>query len=294
MYIPPYRISLSGGGIKGFAHVGVLEVLDQHHLLGSVREYIGISAGALCALTLCIGSSIEELRKIILLLDFGLIRDIDPDTLLNFTETFGIDTGAGAAKLLSAILRGKKLDPDCTFAELEAKQLGPSLRVFATNMNSCRAQEFSAKLSPDIPVRFAVQASMAIPIYFTPLRHPVSQDLFIDGGVCSPSPFTYLSDKEKQHTLSIVFGDSHKPRQTIETLYDYVSQLYYSSDYEHSVALKGSWPRNTISVPCGGINTIEFEASKETKEMIVEAGRKAARDFLSTPGKPPARRFSVA
>jgi len=294
MYIPPYRISLSGGGIKGFAHVGVLEVLEQEGLLSSVREYIGISAGALCALSLCIGSTIEELRKIILLLDFGLIRDIDPDILLNFTETFGIDTGAGAAKLLSAILRAKKLDPDCTFAELEARKLGPSLRVFATNMNSCRAQEFSAKVSPDIPVRFAVQASLSIPIYFTPLRHPVTKELFIDGGVCSPTPFAYLSDEEKKYTLSIVFGDSHKPRETIDNFYDYVSQLYYSSDYEHSTALKQSWPQHTISVPCGGINTIDFEASKEAKEMILDAGRKAARDFLSTPAKPPVRRFSIA
>lgn len=292
--MPPYRICLSGGGIKGFAHVGVLDALHQHGLLKAVHEYVGISAGALCALCLSIGCSIPELRKIILLLDFGLIRDVDPETALNFTETFGIDTGANVKKLLSAILRGKKIDPHCTFAELAAKNVGPSLRVFATNINTCRAQEFSVKASPNDEVSFAVQASMSIPIYFTPLRHPESGHLFLDGGVMCSSPFKYLSDDEKQHTLSITFGDVHKPTENIDSLYGFISQLYYSSDYEHSVNLKGDWPKHTLIVPCKGIHAIDFEANQETKERIISTGYKAALRFLSTPAKAPVRRFSIA
>lgn len=294
MHVPPYRISLSGGGIKGFAHVGVLEALSQAGHLKAVREYLGISAGALCALCMCIGCSIPELRKIVLLLDFGLVRDVDPETALNFAETFGIDTGANVKKLLSAILRGKKISPGCTFAELESKRLGPSLRIFATNINTCRPQEFSARLSPDTEVAFAVQASMSIPIYFTPMRQPESGHLFLDGGIMCSSPFKYLSDEEKQHTLSIVFGDDHKPTENIESIYEFISQLYYSSDYEHSLNLKNSWPANTIIVPCGGINTIDFEANQETKEKIVATGREAALRFLSTPVKAPVRRFSIS
>jgi NTE family protein len=293
MIVPPYRISLSGGGIKGFAHVGVLEALEENGLLKAVHEYIGISAGALCALCLCIGCSLPELRKIILFLDFALIRDVDPETALNFTETFGIDTGANVKKLLSAILRGKKIDPHCTFAELESKKLGPSLRVIATNMNTCRPQEFSAKCSPGAELVFAVQASMSIPIYFTPVRDPESGHLFLDGGMMCSSPFKYLTDEEKRYTLSIVFGDDHKPTEKIETLYEFVSQLYYSTDFEHSLSFKSSWPAHTIIVPCGGINTIDFEANQESKEKIMLAGREAALRFISTPGKPPVRRFSI-
>ena len=293
MIVPPYRISLSGGGIKGFAHVGVLEALQEHGVLKAVHEYIGISAGALCALCMCIGCTIPELLKITLLLDFGLIRDVDPETALNFMETFGIDSGANVKKLLSAILRGKKIEPECTFAELEAKHLGPSLRVYATNINTCRIQEFSAKASPDTEVRFAVQASMTIPVYFTPLRDTVNGHLFLDGGILCSSPFMHLSEEEKVHTLSIVFGDEHKPRETIENIYEFIAQLYYSTDYEHSIKLKLGWPNQTIIVPCAGITTIDFEANQAYKEKIVAAGREAALRFLSTPGKPPVRRFSV-
>lgn len=294
MIIPPYRVSLSGGGIKGFAHVGVLEILQEHGLLKTVKEYIGISAGALCALCLCIGCSLPELRNIILRLDFGLIRDIDPEIVLNFTETFGIDSGANVKKLLCAILRAKKIDPHCTFAQLESMKLGPALRVIATNINTCRAQEFSAEKAANAELVFAVQASMSIPVYFTPLREPESGNLFLDGGIMCPSPFRYLSDETKRHTLSIVFGDDHKPREKIETLYEFLSQIYYSTDYEESLLLKQSWLLNTIIVPCAGISTIDFEANEEVKEKIISAGRDAALRFLSTPGKPPARRFSIA
>lgn len=292
--VPPYRVTLSGGGIKGFAHIGALEVLQENNLLRSVKEYIGISAGALCALCICIGCSFADIRKMISRLDFGSIRDVGPETILNFPEGFGIDTGANLERLLTALLRGKGLSPNITFRELAAKRLGPALRVFATNLNRCVAEEFSAKKSPGTGVRFAVQASMSVPIYFTPVRHPQTGHLFLDGGIMSPSPFAHLSYEERVHTLAISFGDAHKPRDSIDNLYEFIYQLYYSLDYDMSVNLKREWAENTIVVDCGRINMIDFEAGAETKEVIMEAGRSAATKFLKTPGQLPVRRFSVS
>ena len=292
--MPPYRISLSGGGIKGFAHIGALDVLGDHGLLSAVKEYIGISAGALCAMALCIGCSLDELRRIVFELDFGKIRDLDPETALNFPDTFGMDTGANLGKLLSAILKAKSVDPAITFQELAAAGLGPSLRVFATNMNRCVPEEFSAKKTPTTEVRFAVQASMAVPIYFTPLKDPISGHLFLDGGIMCPSPFNYLSYEERLHTLAIAFSDSHKPTGSINNLGEFIYQLYYSLDYLPSVQLKAQWPYNTIIIDCGTVNMVDFEAGSNTKREIIEAGRRAADSFLKSPGHRPVRRFSVA
>ena len=293
MFIPPYRISLSGGGIKGFAHIGALEVLKEHGLLSAVKEYIGISAGALCALCICIGCSFAEIRNIILRLNFGSIRDIDPAIILNFPDTFGMDSGANLEKLLTALLRGKGLDATITFKELAARR-GGALRIFATNINLCVAQEFSAIKTPDTEVRFAVQASMSVPIYFTPLKEPRTGHLFLDGGIMCPSPIKYLSYEESLHTLAISFGDSDKRTKSINNLYEFIHQLYYSIDYEQSVNLKRQWQQNTIIINCGKINMIDFEAGAEAKEAIMEAGRRAAASFLKTPGRKPVRRFSVA
>lgn len=292
--MPPYRISLSGGGIKGFAHIGALEVLQEHGLLNSVKEYIGISAGALCALCICIGCSFSDIRQIISRLDFGTLRDIDPVTVLNFPDTFGIDTGANLERLLIALLRGKNLSPKTTFKELANKKVGPALRVFATNINRCAVQEFSSKLSPDTEIRFAVQASMTIPIYFTPLKDPHTGHLFLDGGIMSHSPFRFLTYEERIHTLAISFGDKHKLKDVIENLYDFISQVYYSIDYQHSVQLKSEWCDNTIIINFDRFNSINFEAEAEMKLSIMDAGRRAASAFIKAPGQKPVRRFSVS
>jgi NTE family protein len=294
MWVPPYRISLSGGGIKGFAHIGALEILESRGLLKSVKEYVGISAGALCSMALCIGCSLDELRRIVFELDFGKIRDLDPETALNFPDTFGMDTGANLGKLLSAILKAKGIDPAITFQGLSSARLGPALRVFATNMNRCVPEEFSVKTSPHTEVRFAVQASMTVPIYFTPLKEPISGHLFLDGGIMCPSPFNYLSYEERLHTLAISFSDSHKPTASINSLGEFIYQLYYSLDYLPSVELKSRWPRNTIVIDCGTVNMVDFEAGSNTKREIIEAGRRAAEVFLKSPGQRPVRRFSLA
>ena len=294
MFIPPYRVALSGGGIKGFAHVGALEVLKERGLLNSVQEYVGISAGALCAFCICIGCSLTDIRTIISRLDFGSIRDIDPETILNFPDTFGMDTGANLEKLLVALLKGKGLDPHITFQGLADKETGPALRVYATNMNTCMAQEFSASVSPDSEVRFAVQASMSVPIYFTPLKDPRSGHIFLDGGIMNPSPFRYLTYEEQAHTLAISFGDSHKPKESITNLYEFIYQLYYALDYQDCVELKRQWPANTIVIHCGRLNIIDFEVASDSKARIMNAGRAAAELFLKSPGQKPLRRFSVA
>ena len=292
--MPPYRISLSGGGIKGFAHIGALEALDERGMLVAVKEYIGISAGALCAMAMCIGCSISEIRRIVCDLDFGQIRNLDPETMLNFPDTFGMDTGTNLRKLIGAMLKAKGLEPTVTFQGLAAARLGPNLRVFATNMNRCLPQEFSAKASPEAEVRFAVHASMAVPIYFTPLRDPVSGHLFLDGGIMCPSPMQYLTYEEQCHTLAISFSDSHKQSASIRSLGEFIYQLYYSLDYQPSVKLKARWPYNTIVVDCGKVNMVDFEAGPDAKIQIIEEGYRAAKSFLKSPGYKPVRRFSVA
>jgi len=294
MFVPPYRISLSGGGIKGFSHVGVLEVLNERGYLKAVREYVGISAGALCALCMCIGCTISELRMLVSLLDFELVRDIAPETIMDFPETFGLDSGENLKKLISAVLRAKRLSPNITFAELSEKGFGPHLRIIATNMNTCLPHEFSHIRTPTAKVAFAVQASMSIPLYFTPPQDIETGHYFVDGGVLCSSPMYYLTVEECKHTLAVVFGDSHKPKDTITSLQGFISQIYYSLDYKVNTELRQTWLKNTIIVECGSINIMDFDADFDKKQELFDAGRRGAEKFLRTPAPPPRRRFSFS
>jgi NTE family protein len=294
MFIPPYRISLSGGGIKAFAHVGVLEVLNGHGYLRAVREYIGISAGALCALCMCIGCTISELKMLISVLDFDLVRDISPETIMDFPESFGLDTGENMKKLIHAVLRAKHLSPDITFSELRDKGLGPQLRVIATNVNTCMTQEFSNTVSPSVKVAFAVQASMSIPLYFIPPRDPSTGHYFVDGGLLCSSPIYFMTEEECKYTLAVSFDNKHKPKEKIGGLSEFIAQIYYTTDYKQQSELYTKWKNNTILICCGRLSILDFDSGFEQRKVLFEAGREAAENFLKTPVPSPRRRFSIS
>ncbi len=272
-------------------------------MLAAVREYVGISAGALCAFCLCIGCSLAELRAVVEQLNFGLMRDLDPETMLNFPSTYGLDTGAGLEKLLVAILKGKRLAPGLTFAELAAAGLGPRLRVFATDLNTCTLTEFSAAATPDAEVRVGLRASMSIPLYFAPVVHPISGHLLTDGGIINHSPFPFLTDAEKEHTLALVFDDSHKPKEDITSVFGFLAQVYFSVYYHQARAVEARWAGHVLPIPCGSFVSTHFEASQEEKQGLLEAGRRGAEAFLASaaigaaavagPRRRPVRRFSA-
>lgn len=297
MFIPPYRITLSGGGIKGLAHIGALEVLAERGYLRAVKEYIGISAGALCAFALCVGTTLSELRMLVSMLDFGVIRDLEPEAILSFPDSFGLDTGANVEKLLRAILRAKGLSPTLTFGELAAAKKGPALRVFATDLNTCEICEFSAAITPAVSVCLALRASICIPIYFQPVRHPDTGHYLVDGGLVNHSPFKFLTSGEKEAALSITFSDNHKPKEDISGLSDYLVQLYYSLQYYANRELAYRKDHQMIFIEVGHINSLHFEMDQDARLEILEAGRQSAAEFLAQlpfRTQRPVRRFSAA
>ena len=293
MFIPPLRIALSGGGMRGLAHIGALEVLQEQGLLKAVKEYIGISAGSFCAFAICIGCSLAELRTVSALLDFSLIQSITPETAFKFLDTFGFDSGENMDKLLSVLLRTKGLSPGLTFRELAARD-APRLRVFATDLNTCMPKEFSEALTPHVPIVQALRASMSIPLYFTPVQGPDGH-LLVDGGVISHNPFLMLTREERETTLSITFRAEHEICSKIPTFSAYLGQIYASIHRYYSMDLVREWRHRTVCLPCGEFPSTYFQATTEEKMGLMDSGRKGMREFLAAAtGHAPPRRFSVA
>lgn len=298
MFIPPRRIALSGGGMKGIAHIGALEVLEQAGHLKHVRTYYGISSGAFCAFCIAIGCSLPELSLLVTSLDLGFMRNLDPELMFQFTETFGFDDGSNVEKLLKAILKGKGLDTGLTFEGLSAiaAERGlPALVIYATDLNTCSTIEFSALTTPNTELVLALRASMCIPIYFTPVRDPATGHYYIDGGVITHFPFELLKSEQREETLGFSFSYEHKQTESIESLPEFLKQLYHTFDFQRLLVLKEEWPRHIVNLPCGHFPSIHFEAGPQEKLELIEAGRAGMRSFLAAQkGRAPPRRFSVA
>ena len=84
----PQKIILSGGGIRGIAHIGALIELRKYGYLKLVKEWLGVSAGSILALMIVIGYTLEELLTFSMNFDFSNIMDPDDPTAWIFK--FGI------------------------------------------------------------------------------------------------------------------------------------------------------------------------------------------------------------
>ncbi|MGD8563386.1 MAG: patatin-like phospholipase family protein [Desulfarculaceae bacterium] len=74
MFQDGVTLALGGGGARGFAHVGVLEVLHRNHL--KIKEVVGCSAGAVAGAGFALGSKPEAMRrKVLQFADSPLARD---------------------------------------------------------------------------------------------------------------------------------------------------------------------------------------------------------------------------
>ena len=293
--IPPLRIALSGGAMLGVSHIGALEVLQERGHLKCVREYIGTSAGAFVAFCLSIGYTLSELRALITVFNFSQIQNLEPEIMFEFIGSYGIDNGANVDKLIGVLLRAKGFSPEITFREFgENYGERPNLRIFATEITKCSLKEFSRKETPDATLKFALRASISIPMVFTPVED-VSGALFVDGGLVAPFPFHALTDAERAETIGIAFhvNKFQKTAEKITNILDYFKKLYKSTYYHQDERLYKEWSHRIIVIrPTKGLE-LNFEATAEEKEGLMLGGRAAAAEFLDAPAARPPRRYSL-
>lgn len=299
MLIPPRRIVLSGGGIRALAHLGALDVLDKKGLMKNVREYVGVSAGAFVGFSLMIGYTIAELKMLCSVFDFGLLRNLDPESALAFPSNFGFDNGENLMKLLQSLLRIKKLPLDLTFQQWrEQRPNGPFLRCFATDLYKTKPREFSFEKTPTVTFLDALRATMSLPGYFTPVYDPVTGNMLVDGGILHNFPLAFLPYSERQDALGISFSYEHTNVSEIPDLLTFFSQIFACYYIPRTYSLHKQHPQNCIVIPCGHVQAWNFEATQEEREGIIDLGKKAAEDFLNSftafeCNSKPIRRFSV-
>jgi predicted acylesterase/phospholipase RssA len=142
--------------------------------------------------------------------------------------------------------------------------------------------EFSAKETPNIPVVFGLYATMALPMYFTPILHPETQSLLVDGGLFDNYPISYLSDSEAEESIGFTFEYNKVPIDVTDIV-SFCSLLfsgYYAPSYQKLIKKHEC---RTIIIPCKEISCAKFDITIEDRQKLVSIGRQAAEDFFKTP-----------
>ena len=287
----PTRIYLSGGGICVVAHVGALQELAQHIPLTAIKEWMGVSAGALIAMCLAIGFTLDELYEFSTRFDFTHIQHHDSPT--GWILHMGMDTGERLQRLVNACLHVKGLPSDITFHDLH-QQCHVSLRVLATDLNIAKGVCFNPSDTPDYPVAVAVCASMTYPYYYQPLLCPRTGHSLIDGGVTSNYPLYLVPKEEHSRTLSILLRLGIQETDILDNLSsEHLLVRPLSIALTEKTNIEATlYNVECIRVPLGEINVLDFSLSEDVRKGLVIKGKEAVRSWIRTRQKP-VRRNSI-
>jgi len=295
------NLVFEGGGVKGVAYAGALEVLERRGVLGGIRRVAGTSAGAIGATLVALGYTPDEIRRLLLDLDF--LRFEDGSTLggpFRLIRRFGWYRGAFFLDWMRDRVRQKTGAPDTTFAELRAQpDRFRELYVVGSDLSRRRVQVFSHTTSPDLPVAQAVRSSMSIPLFFEAAHVASSRfgkaggtDLFVDGGILANFPIFIFDqppfvpvEQVNRETLGFVLEDLHRSadaRVEIRNFRDYTKELVETILSVQESAFRDSADdrARTVVIDNLGVRTTDFEITLATKCALMHQAAVATCEYL--------------
>jgi len=202
------NLVFEGGGVKGIAYVGALEVLESKGILQNINRVGGTSAGAINALLLGLNYSPTETKNILRKLNFknflddswGVLRDTD-----RLVNEFGWYKGDFFRQWIAKRIKKKTKNPNATFNDVYQQKKSGGFRdmyFIGTNLSTGFAEIFSYEHTPRMCIADAVRISMSIPLFFAAKRG-VRDDVYVDGGVLNNYPIKLFDRKKYAEYLRI-------------------------------------------------------------------------------------------
>jgi NTE family protein len=191
------NLAIKGGGVKGVAYVGALQVLEKQGIFQNLERVAGTSAGSLMALMIACGYDVPGIDKLMRSIQFKkFMNGWNPLRLLT---SYGLHSGDYILQYAQQVLEGSPLGlkGDARFEDLHQRG-GKALYVFSCNINTQEIKEFSFEKTPGAPVAEAIRASMSIPFFFKAYRFSHGDDhIYVDGGTIYNYPLSLFDNKRR-------------------------------------------------------------------------------------------------
>lgn len=258
---PKVALVLSGGGIKGMAHVGVLEVLHQAKI--ALDLIVGCSAGAIVGALYTDRQDVDHVKKIALEMAsfsgnyrlFGL-----PSLYKGFMKGYGLFSMEKIKKHLSKIIRAT------TFEHLQIP-----LTVVATNLNEGYLKPFSSG-----ELIQTICASAAIPGIFQPIC--IEGQYYVDGYLLEPLPIAIAKEQGARLTIGVNVCNNLPCLDTSKLS----NVILHSLDIVARHRIQNSLRQADIIIDPDFIGVGHLFTSKKGATKLYEAGKKTAERMLPT------------
>jgi predicted acylesterase/phospholipase RssA len=267
-------LCFSGGGIKGFSFIGVLEKLVEHKKidLNKIDMYVGTSAGSMISFFLILGFSIDEIKEFVITFNFSKLNgEID---CVNLLENFGINNGERMKLLFIKFLEIKFKLKDITFNELYNKTK-KKLLIVGTNLTKGQEELFSVDTTPDMSVITAIRISISVPVIFTPVSY--NNYLYVDGALVNNFPINYCP---KNNTFGIYVKNCNENFE-IDSIQSFIFKCLNVTSDTISEKNLNSDCKNIIKIINPKPEFTKFDLTPEYKKDLIELGYKTANEYFN-------------
>ena len=246
---PKLGLALGGGAARGFAHIGVIQVLEE---AGLRPDFVaGTSAGSVVAALYASGKTGAQLQQIGESMEEAAITDW---TLPVFNS--GILRGDALARYVNQQVGGRSIE-----------NMTVPLGIVATDLYSGEMMVFQKGDAGK-----AVRASSAVPAIFQPVK--ISGRSYVDGGLVSPVPVRAARSMGAQVVLAIDISsppDSSGSDNTITVLLQTASIMGKSIN-----AFELKEADVVVRPDLRAVSSADFSSRKKA----IEAGRRAMLELL--------------
>jgi NTE family protein len=248
--VPPrIGLALGGGAARGFAHVGVIQVLEEAGIRPTLVT--GTSAGSLVASIYASGKSGTQLQQIAESMEEAAITDW---TLPLFGR--GMLRGDALARYVNTQVGGRLIE-DMTIP----------LGIVATDLNSGQDALFQRG-----DTGTAVRASSAVPAVFQPVK--IAGHEYVDGGLVSPVPVRAARKMGAELVIAVDISSPPEGNLAGGTLEILLQTFAIMGKSINTFELKDA--DIVVRPSLVGVSSADFSARKRS----IEAGRQAMQQIL--------------
>ncbi|MYN04156.1 patatin domain-containing protein [Pseudoduganella sp. DS3] len=281
---PKVALVLSGGGARGFAHVGVLRALQEMRI--PIDLVVGTSMGSVIGGAWAAGASLKDLEKMAATTDWDSVvadrpardelhfRRRDEDILLPSRIEFGITLkgvqgppgAAGNAALEMALQR---LLPPGT-RDLPVSQLPLPFRSVASDLLTGELVVLD-----NTPLFQTMRASLAVPGVFAPVR--IKDHLVVDGGLVRNLPVDMARAMGADIVIAVNVGTTLAPEKELGSALGVANQMLQILTEQNVQRSLSELRKDDILIApkLDGVSFLDFS----TWDKAMKAGEAAAREL---------------
>lgn len=202
---PIIGLGLGSGAMRGLAHIGVLQVMEENHI--PIDLMSGCSMGAVVGGIYCCGVDPFNLEKLSLHMDQRQLIDVT-------VPRIGLLRGKQIQSILMTLTQNK-----------DFSQTRIPFYVLATDIEQCQPV-----ILQDDKLHEAIRASISIPGVFHPHIHMGRK--LVDGGVIERVALDVLHQNGADITIGVDVGYRGEPRKRVENVLEIIMAAMEIMDWE--------------------------------------------------------------